>query len=67
MCTGSARDSSPYKKSTNSSPGHIPNRLQLGECARACSSACVCALTAYALGHALYNYLLSTLLAHNIL
>ncbi|XP_064075650.1 neogenin [Vanessa tameamea] len=27
---GSVRDTSPYKKSASSSPGHIPNRLQLG-------------------------------------
>ncbi|XP_045508170.1 neogenin [Colias croceus] len=27
---GSVRETSPYKKSANSSPGHIPNRLQLG-------------------------------------
>ncbi|RVE41756.1 hypothetical protein evm_013593 [Chilo suppressalis] len=27
---GSGRDTSPYKKSASSSPGHIPNRLQLG-------------------------------------
>ncbi|XP_037871325.1 neogenin isoform X2 [Bombyx mori] len=27
---GSVRETSPYKKSAGSSPGHIPNRLQLG-------------------------------------
>ncbi|XP_053621423.1 neogenin isoform X3 [Plodia interpunctella] len=27
---GSVRETSPYKKSASSSPGHIPNRLQLG-------------------------------------
>lgn len=27
----SQRDTSPYKKSASSSPGHIPNRLQLGQ------------------------------------
>ncbi|XP_061726788.1 transcription factor Maf-like [Cydia pomonella] len=27
---GSVRETSPYKKSNSSSPGHIPNRLQLG-------------------------------------
>ncbi|KAJ8707304.1 hypothetical protein PYW08_011438 [Mythimna loreyi] len=27
---GSIRETSPYKKSNSSSPGHIPNRLQLG-------------------------------------
>ncbi|XP_037301503.1 LOW QUALITY PROTEIN: neogenin-like, partial [Manduca sexta] len=27
---GSVRETSPYKKSASSSPGHVPNRLQLG-------------------------------------
>ncbi|CAG9133613.1 unnamed protein product [Plutella xylostella] len=35
--TGSVRETSPYKKSNNSSPGHIPNRLQLGGAVPHCS------------------------------
>ncbi|XP_063835634.1 uncharacterized protein LOC135084822 [Ostrinia nubilalis] len=35
---GSARETSPYKKSASSSPGHLPNRLQLGGAVAHCSS-----------------------------
>ncbi|XP_045782410.1 neogenin isoform X2 [Maniola jurtina] len=35
---GSVRETSPYKKSASSSPGHIPNRLQLGGVVSHCSS-----------------------------
>ncbi|XP_050679241.1 uncharacterized protein LOC126975392 [Leptidea sinapis] len=35
---GSARDTSPYKKSASSSPGHAHNRLQLGGSVAHCSS-----------------------------
>ncbi|CAB3223048.1 unnamed protein product [Arctia plantaginis] len=34
---GSVRETSPYKKSASSSPGHIPNRLQLGGNVAHCS------------------------------
>ncbi|KAI5643728.1 fibronectin type III domain-containing protein [Phthorimaea operculella] len=34
----SVRESSPYKKSASSSPGHIPNRLQLGGSVAHCPS-----------------------------
>ncbi|CAH0717029.1 unnamed protein product, partial [Brenthis ino] len=34
---GSVRETSPYKKSASSSPGHIPNRLQLGGGVTHCS------------------------------
>ncbi|XP_048001832.1 netrin receptor DCC [Leguminivora glycinivorella] len=35
---GSVRETSPYKKSNSSSPGHIPNRLQLGGSVPHCPS-----------------------------
>uniref|UniRef100_A0A2A4IUL5 Neogenin C-terminal domain-containing protein n=1 Tax=Heliothis virescens TaxID=7102 RepID=A0A2A4IUL5_HELVI len=35
---GSVRETSPYKKSASSSPGHIPNRLQLGGAVGHCPS-----------------------------
>ncbi|XP_052743159.1 neogenin isoform X2 [Bicyclus anynana] len=34
---GSVRETSPYKKSASSSPGHLPNRLQLGGAVAHCS------------------------------
>ncbi|CAH2230644.1 jg4197 [Pararge aegeria aegeria] len=34
---GSVRETSPYKKSASSSPGHLPNRLQLGSVVSHCS------------------------------
>ncbi|KAI8441314.1 hypothetical protein MSG28_014936 [Choristoneura fumiferana] len=34
---GSVRETSPYKKSASSSPGHLPNRLQLGGAVAHCA------------------------------